>query len=87
MLIGKVVGNIVSTKKEESLTGFKLMRVTLVNQDNQPTKQEIIAVDLVGSGRGEYVLVAQGSSARIASKRSEAPIDASIVGIIDSLEE
>ncbi|MEQ2466063.1 EutN/CcmL family microcompartment protein [Niallia sp. JL1B1071] len=86
MHIGKVVGNVVSTKKEETLTGFKLMIVELINHKNEGIHKELVAVDLVGAGRGEYVLVATGSSARVASGQKDAPIDATIVGIVDTFE-
>lgn len=87
MYIGKVVGNVVSTKKEESLTGYKLMIVELIQRDTLEKLEEIVAVDLVGAGRGEFVLVVKGSSARMATKNHEAPIDATIIGIIDTFDD
>ncbi|GCF93137.1 ethanolamine utilization protein EutN [Enterococcus florum] len=87
MYIGKVVGNVVSTKKEESLTGYKLMIVERIQRSNQEKLEEIVAVDLVGAGRGEFVLIVKGSSARMAAKNQEAPIDATIVGIIDTFDD
>lgn len=85
MYIGKVVGNVVSTKKEESLTGFKLMIVSLIHHKTQESMDEIVAVDLVGAGRGEFVLIVKGSSARVAVKK-DVPVDATIIGIIDSFD-
>lgn len=87
MYIGKVVGNVVSTKKEESLTGYKLMIVALIQRDTLEQLEEIVAVDLVGAGRGEFVLIVKGSSARVAIKNQEVPIDATIVGIIDTFDD
>ncbi|SDY19949.1 ethanolamine utilization protein EutN [Evansella caseinilytica] len=87
MHIAKVVGNVVATKKEESLTGFKLLIVEIRQVKTKQCFKQLVAVDLVGAGRGEYVLVSCGSSARAAVSNSKSPIDAAIVGIIDSFEE
>ena len=81
MLIGKVVGSVVSTRKCDNLVGNKFMIVDpfpSLKIDNR-----IVAVDKVGAGIGELVLVAQGSAARIGCNDERAPIDAAIVGIID----
>ncbi len=82
MLIGKVVGSVVSTRKCENLTGNKFMIVEVLEHMHSGAKQ-LIAIDKIGAGIGEYVLVAQGSAARIGSGMPESPIDAAIVGIID----
>lgn len=87
MYIGKVVGNVVSTKKEAALTGYKLMIVELIQRNTQEKLEEIVAIDLVGAGRGEFVLIVRGSSARMATKKHDAPIDAAIIGIIDTFDE
>lgn len=82
MIIGKVVGSIVSTRKQENLTGNKFMIVEPVgNEDNGGHR--IVAIDNIGAGIGEKVLVAQGSAARIGCGMPDAPVDAAIVGIID----
>ena len=82
MLAGKVVGSIVSTRKSEKLIGNKFMIVEVVG--SMGTKgQQLIAIDNIGAGIGEYVLVAQGSAARIGCDITDAPVDAAIVGIID----
>ena len=86
MYLGKVVGNVVCTKKEESLTGYKLMIVEVINRHGE-SLTEIVAVDPVGAGRGEFVLVATGSSARMGVTGGQAPIDATIVGIVDTFEK
>ena len=82
MLIGKVVGSVVSTRKNEKLVGSKFMVIeTLAGTGD--TKR-IVAIDNIGAGIGENVLVAVGSAARIGCDHEKAPIDAAIVGIIDS---
>lgn len=82
MLAGKVVGSIVATRKNEKLIGNKFMIVEIVDSMRAKDKQ-VIAVDNIGAGIGEYVLVAQGSAARIGCNMHDAPVDAAIVGIID----
>ena len=81
MLIGKVVGYVVSTRKCDNLVGNKFMIVEPIPSLKIDTR--IVAVDKVGAGIGELVLVAQGSAARIGCGVEKAPIDAEIVGIID----
>ena len=81
MLIGKVVGSVVSTRKCDNLVGNKFMIVEPIPSLKIDTR--IVAVDKVGAGIGELVLVAQGSAARIGCGDDRAPIDAAIVGIID----
>ena len=82
MVAGKVVGSIVSTRKNDKLIGNKFMIVELVNGMSEQAKQ-LIAIDNIGAGIGEYVLVAQGSAARVGCDIPDAPVDAAIVGIID----
>ncbi len=82
MLIGKVVGSVVSTRKCENLVGNKFMIVDVV-EHMQSGARQLIAIDKIGAGIGEYVLVAQGSAARIGSGMPDSPVDAAIVGIID----
>jgi ethanolamine utilization protein EutN len=88
MQVCKVIGHIWSTKKEPSLEGFKFMIVREKGTNEAP---EYVAADLVGAGVGEEVLVVSGSTARCAARTGgasgpEAPIDAAIVGIIDTVE-
>lgn len=82
MIAGRVVGSIVSTRKNDKLIGNKFMIVELVDSMSEKAKQ-LIAIDNIGAGIGEYVLVAQGSAARIGCDIKDAPVDAAIVGIID----
>lgn len=82
MLKGTIVGNIVSTRKQPSLVGSKFMEVRLI-KNGHPTDEYIVAVDSVGAGIGETVLLTTGSSARLALQNQNAPVDAVIVGIVD----
>lgn len=82
MLAGKVVGSIVATRKNDKLVGNKFMIVEIVDH-MRAKEQQLIAVDNIGAGIGEFVLVAQGSAARIGCNMKDAPVDAAIVGIID----
>ncbi|KEI69415.1 MULTISPECIES: EutN/CcmL family microcompartment protein [Endozoicomonas] len=86
MLIGKVTGNIWATRKQDGLSGFKLMIVELINPSEQETGQSLVAVDTVGAGIGDIVLVARGGAARRAIRPSEGPVDEAIVGIVDNME-
>ena len=85
MLICKVIGHVWATKKEESLTGAKLMvvREETTNLKNGAT---FVAADVVGAGVGEQVLVVSGSTARRALGRDNVAVDCAIIGIIDTLE-
>ena len=83
MLIGKVVGSVVSTRKNENLIGSKFMVVEPIAELGDPNSK-IVAVDNVGAGIGEIVLVAMGSAARIGCGMAAAPVDAAIVGIVDN---
>ena len=82
MIIGKVIGSIVATRKNANLIGQKLMIVQPINESD--AKGHIVAIDDVGAGIGEIVLVAQGSAARIGCGHENAPVDAAIVGIVDN---
>lgn len=82
MIVGKVVGSVVATRKNEKLLGSKFMIVEPYK--NMEKNGRIVAVDNVGAGIGETVLVATGSSARIGCDMETAPIDAAIVGIVDN---
>ncbi len=82
MLAGKVVGSVVSTRKNERLIGNKFMVVEIIGK-MQDRERQLIAIDNIGAGVGEYVLVALGSAARIGCGMADAPVDAAIVGIID----
>ena len=82
MLMGKVVGNLVSTRKQDALVGSKFLEVQLI-ENQKDTDKFLIAVDSVGAGIGERVLITTGSGARLALQNTSAPVDAVVVGIVD----
>ncbi len=82
MTICKVIGSVVSTRKNEKLIGCKFMIVQPLGKNSVNT-DKFVAVDNIGAGIGETVLVACGSAARIGCNMDNSPIDAAIVGIID----
>ena len=83
MIIGRVAGTVVCTKKVEELLGFKLLLVRKIDLEDKPTRDVVVAVDLVGAGAGEKVLLVSGSSSRQTSRTDKKPVDAAIIGIID----
>lgn len=82
MVLGRVYGSVVSTHKLESLVGSKFMLVQCI-ENNQLVDKFLVAIDGVGAGIGEDVIIVQGSSARMGMKDPNAPVDALIVGILD----
>lgn len=82
MIIGKVIGSVISTRKHDLLVGNKFLIIELLDKMNTNAKN-IVAVDTVGAGIGDCVLVVTGSSARVSLRSENTPIDAAIVGIID----
>lgn len=87
MFLAKVVGKVVSTQKNERLIGAKLLMVKKIGEDeNIVVNESIVAVDTVGAGIGDTVLVVKGSSAGAVYEDKKIPTDASIVGIVDSVE-
>ena len=89
MFIAKVIGNVVATQKHPKFSGMKLMLIQpYINKDKSlvPSGSSVVAVDSVGAGLGECVLFTQGSSARLTPATKDAPVDAVIVGIVDTVE-
>ena len=89
MLLGQVKGHVVSTAKVDSLNGKKLMLVDVVSVREHglvTTGREMVCIDAVQAGVGEFVIVVQGSSARIAPEFGKVPTDAVIIGIVDKLQ-
>ena len=84
MLIGKVVGSVVATRKDEKLENLKLLVVHVHDHANEPTDQYVVAVDSVQAGQGDMVLFATGSSARQTDLTQDKPADAVIMAVIDS---
>jgi ethanolamine utilization protein EutN len=83
MIIGKVVGTVICTRKNSNLVGSKFLIVDPLKKMGQVNHDRIVAVDNVGAGINDIVLVATGSAARIGCEDPNAPVDACIVGIVD----
>jgi ethanolamine utilization protein EutN len=86
MIIARIVGTVVSSQKDERLLGKKLLIVRPINLDGTDTSGYVVAVDTVGAGFHERVLVVAGSSARLAQGMKDTPVDAAIVGVIDTVD-
>jgi len=86
MLIGKVIGNVWSTRKSDDLVGCKFMIVEPCEYDGHSRAYPVIAVDQIGAGVGETVLVVSGSSARVSFGTGNQPIDHVIVGVVDEVD-
>ena len=86
MWVGKVIGTLVATPKDESLTGSKLLIVQPLDFSDRTDGMPLVAVDTIGAGTGETVLVVEGSSARHVHGKPNSAVDAAIVGIIDTIE-
>lgn len=86
MHIGRVIGTVVATRKDEKLVGTKLMVTQPLDIELLPKGDPLIAVDTVGAGIGELVVFTTGTASRIAARKMDAPIDAAIVGIIDKID-
>lgn len=86
MRLGKIIGNVVATRKSESLVGLKLMLVYPINEQLKPYGETIIAVDTVGAGIGDIIIYAVNTASRNAAGRKDAAIDTAIIGIVDNIE-
>jgi microcompartment protein CcmK/EutM len=86
VLLAKIVGTVVATRKDPRLVSTKLLVARPVDPRGKPEGSCLVAVDTVDAGVGETVLIVSGSSARMASGMKDCPIDAAVVGIIDSVE-
>ena len=85
MILGRVYGSVVSTHKLDSLVGSKFMLVQCI-ENGELVDKYLVAVDGVGAGIGEDVIIAQGSSARVGLGKENAPVDALIIGILDKIQ-
>ncbi len=85
MLLGKVIGTLVATRKEPTIEGLKLLVVRACDVDGKATGAIVVAVDAVGAGVGEVVLVCAGSSARQTQATQNKPVDATIMAIVDEI--
>jgi microcompartment protein CcmK/EutM len=86
LLLAKIVGTVVATRKDPRLVSNKLMVVRAVDPHGKTDGGYLVAVDTVDAGVGETVLIVSGSSARMASGMKDCPVDAAIVGIVDAVE-
>lgn len=86
MILGKVIGTVWATRKDENLRGMTLQLVQEIEADGTPKSRVIVAVDGVGAGVGETVLFTQGSSARQTALTKDKPVDAVIMAIVDKLD-
>jgi microcompartment protein CcmK/EutM len=86
MLIGRVVGTVVSSSKEQELNGLKLLLVRGADVEGKATGSLVVAIDAVGAGVGEVVLYVSGSSARQTKVTQNRPVDATIMAIVDAIE-
>jgi len=91
MFVAKVTGSVVSTQKVKTMVGQKLMVVEPYRLDEKDRKQLVttgrtfVAVDTIGAGEGDFVLITQGSSARLTPETKSLPIDTVIIGIVDTV--
>ncbi len=86
MILAKVVGTVVATRKDERLVASKLLVARPLDSSGQPDGNYLVAVDTVNAGLGDTVLIVSGSSARMAEGYKDSPIDAAIIGVIDQID-
>ncbi|MDA3733061.1 EutN/CcmL family microcompartment protein [Niameybacter massiliensis] len=86
MDVGRVIGNVWATKKDENLNGQKLLAIKILLDKEHERDGFVVASDIVGAGVGDLVLISHGGGARHAVGNSKAPIDSAVVGIVDSIE-
>ena len=86
MIIGRILGTVVSSQKDERLLGKKLLIVKPINLDGSDQNGYVVSVDTVGAGFHERVIVVGGSSARLAEGNKDCPVDSAIIGVIDSID-
>ncbi len=86
MILAKVVGTVVATRKDERLVASKLLVARPLDASGQPDGNYLVAVDTVNAGFGDTVLIVSGSSARMAEGYKDSPIDAAIIGVIDQID-
>ncbi|MBA2378383.1 MAG: EutN/CcmL family microcompartment protein [Blastocatellia bacterium] len=86
MIIGRIIGTVVSSQKDERLLGKKLLIVRPIDLDGKDQSGYVVAVDTVGAGFHERVIVVGGSSARMAEGNKDCPVDSAIIGVIDTID-
>jgi ethanolamine utilization protein EutN len=85
MILARIVGTVVATRKDERLVSNKLLIARPMDPRGKPEGSYVVAVDTVDAGVGETVLIVSGSSARMASGMKDCPVDAAVVGIVDTI--
>jgi len=86
MILARVVGTVVATRKDERLVSSKLLVVRPIDPSGKADGNYLVAIDTVDAGTGETVLIVSGSSARMAAGLKDCPVDAAIVGVVDQVE-
>jgi len=86
MIIARILGTVVSTQKDARLSGKKLLIVKPINLDGTDQSGYLVAVDTVGAGFHEKVIIVGGSSARMADGNKDCPVDSAIIGVIDTID-
>jgi microcompartment protein CcmK/EutM len=86
VILAKVVGTVVATRKDERLVSNKLLVARPIDPSGKPEGTYLVAVDTVDAGFGETVLIVSGSSARMAAGMKDCPVDAAIVGVVDTID-
>ncbi|HWL91941.1 MAG TPA: EutN/CcmL family microcompartment protein [Phycisphaerae bacterium] len=86
MILARVIGTVVATRKEESLSGLRLLMLRAIDVEGKDTNTTVVAADAVGAGEGEVVLYASGSSARQTTATDKRPVDAVVMAIVDQWE-
>lgn len=86
MLLARIVGTVVATRKDERLVSSKFLVVRAIDPSGRPEGNHLVAIDTVDAGVGETVLVVSGSSARMAAGLKDSPVDAAIIGVVDQVE-
>ena len=85
MFLGRVIGTVVATRKDDRLEGCKLLIVQPLEPGGSETGVPVVAVDTVSAGASETILVVTGSSARMTTRTKDSPVDAAIIGIVDTI--
>lgn len=86
MQLGQVIGNVWATRKEDGLEGLKLLIIQPIDAHDKPIQNHMVAADRIGAGVGDKVIVTRGGSSRYILKDRSIPLDAVVVGIVDSTE-
>jgi ethanolamine utilization protein EutN len=86
VILARMVGTVVATRKDERLVSHKLLVAQPIDPDGTAHGRQLVAIDTVDAGVGDTVLIVTGSSARMADDLQEVPVDAAIVGVVDSID-